>query len=342
MSFLAKPVFYGTRNIKVLTVVFFLMLLVRFDSAYAHHSHANLDRENILVNKGTVVKYGWSMPHVYIKVDAPNPQGKIVRYSIEMIHPPGMLERGWTRRSLKKGDVVTWSGASDKNPSRYYSGLNWLEKSDGTRLTLKLHPEAVIPSRDFSGLWSRHLSVPKRYLPQDDWPFTALAKENIAKFDGSQTPLTDCINPGPPKATILPYPMKIIRNSDNTMTIIYEGRNIPRTIYFDKNHLAGAPSVQGHSVAWFEGEELVIETDNFIADRWGTYTGVDSSDQKHLMERLSLSKDGLAITIEMLVTDPVYLTEPVTIMHKVRKLADRELVTAACTTESAKMYLTGE
>jgi hypothetical protein len=191
-------------------------------------------------------------------------------------------------------------------------------------------------------LWSRHLSVPKRYLPQDDWPFTALAKENIANFDGSQTPLTDCINPGPPKATILPYPMKIIRNSDNTMTINYEGRNIPRTIYFDKNRLAGAPSVQGHSVAWFEGEELVIETDNFIADRWGTYTGVDSSDQKHLVERLSLSKDGLAITIEMLVTDPVYLTEPVTIMHKVRKLADRELVKAACTTESAKMYLTGE
>ena len=65
-------------------------------------------------------------------------------------------------------------------------------------------------------------------------------------------------------------------------------------------------------------------------------------DQKHLVERLTLSDDGLAITIEMIVTDPVYLTEPVTIMHKVRKLADRELVQAACTVESAKMYLTSQ
>ena len=339
MRVLAKQIFCSVLYIRGIAVVFFLTLPMLFANVYAHHSHANLDRTKVIVNKGTVVKYGWSMPHVYIKVDAANPQGKIVRYSIEMIHPPGMLERGWTRRSLKKGDVITWSGASDKNPSRYYSGLNWLEKSDGTRLTLKLHPEVVMPSSDFSGLWSRHLSVPKRYLPQDDWPFTALAKENIDNFDGSQTPLTDCINPGPPKATILPYPMKIIRNSDNTMTINYEGRNIPRTIYFDKNRMAGERSVQGHSVAWFEGEELVIETDNFVADRWGTYTGVDSSDQKHLVERLSLSDDGLAITIEMIVTDPVYLTEPVTIMHKVRKLADRELVQAACTVESAKMYL---
>ena len=341
MSFLEKQVFQFVKEINSLQVGFFLILLVQLSSVSAHHSHANLDRNKVIVNKGVVVKYGWSMPHVYLKVDAPNPEGKIVRYSIEMIHPPGMLERGWTRRSLKKGDLVTWSGARDRNPDRYYSGLNWLEKSDGTRLTLKLTPDVVTPSKDFSGLWSRHLSVPKRYLPKDDWPFTALAKENIANFDSSQTPLTDCVNPGPPKATILPYPMKIIRNNDEIMTINYEGRDMPRTIYFDQSQPAGEPSILGHSVAWFEGEELIIETDNFVADRWGTYTGVDSSDQKRLIERLSLSDDGLAITIEMIVTDPVYLTEPVTIMHKVRKLADRQLVQVKCTSESAKMYLTG-
>lgn len=49
--------------------------------------HANLDMSKSMVHKGTVVRYGWSMPHVYMKVNAPNSKGEIVEYSIEMLHP---------------------------------------------------------------------------------------------------------------------------------------------------------------------------------------------------------------------------------------------------------------
>lgn len=316
-----------------------ILSLVPLVSSQAHHSHANLDQSKKLLHKGTVVKYGWTMPHVYMKVRAPNTKGEIVEYSIEMLHPPAMKERGWDRTTFKPGDMITWEGPPDKNANRYYSGLIWAEKADGSRLTLELDETAVEPSTDFTGLWSRHLDVPKRYRPPADWPYTELGARLVANFKDSDNPQINCIDPGPPKANLLPYPMKISRPDADTLVIDYEGRDMPRIIHLDQHKSATESSALGYSVGRFEGNELVIETTRFVDDKWGIYTGVDSSRQKHLIERLSLTEGGLAMNFTMIVTDPVYLTEPVTIEHKLRKLHDRELVQTSCTTESSKMFL---
>ncbi|MDA0992279.1 MAG: DUF6152 family protein [Proteobacteria bacterium] len=306
----------------------------------AHHSHSSLDRNNIQAHRGTVTKYDWRMPHVFIKAMAPNPAGEVVEYSIELLHPPAMMERGWGKDSLKVGDQITWEGAADKDPDRAFSGLNWLEKSDGTRLAMAKRDEVLDPSTDLTGLWVRDLRGGKaHYYPPSDWPYTKMAQALVDNFDESQNPQVSCQNPGPPKATLLPYPMKISRPDDKTVFLDYELRDAPRTIYLDRNLPAGKPSSLGHSVGWFEGDTLVVETTNFVADRWGIHTGVDSSDQKHLLERYSLSDDGLALEIQMIVTDPVYLTEPVTIDYFMAKLSDRELVDVECTLENARLYL---
>jgi hypothetical protein len=313
-------------------------------AAVAHHSHANLDRSKSVLHRGTVQKYAWVMPHVYMKVKAPNADGELVTYSIEMLHPPGMAERGWDRRTFKRGDLIIWSGSPDKNPNRYYSGLTWAEKADGTRYTLALEIDPILPepSTDFTGLWSRHLDVPRRYLPPDDWPYTDKARSMIANFDDSQNPQIECQDPGPPKANLLPYPLAIRRVDEETLVIEYDARDLRRTIHFNADVAMKEPSRLGHSVAHFEGKTLVIETTNFAPDRWGTYTGVDSSAQKQLVERLTLTDGGLSIDMEFVVTDPVYFSAPITIEHKLRKLPDRPLIEPNCSPEGAKMYLEAE
>ncbi len=115
----------------------------------------------------------------------------------------------------------------------------------------------------------------------------------------------------------------------------------PRVVHLDRDYPVGAPSEKGHSIGWFEGDVLVVETTNFVADRWGMHTGVDSSEQKHLLERFSLINDGMGLMAEITITDPVYLTEPKTFNHYWRKLADRELVQAPCTLESSKLWIEG-
>ena len=99
----------------------------------AHHSHATLDPNDVRVLRGVVKKYSWSMPHVFLKVEAPNPEGKLVEYSIEMLHPAAMAERGWSKSSFKPGDNITWEGEHDRNKARAYSSLNGAEK-DGARI----------------------------------------------------------------------------------------------------------------------------------------------------------------------------------------------------------------
>jgi hypothetical protein len=306
----------------------------------AHHSHSSLDRKNIQIHRGTVTKYDWRMPHVFIKAMAPNAAGKVVEYSIEVLHPPAMLERGWSKDSLKPGDQITWEGAADKNPNRAFSGLNWLEKSDGTRLEMEKRQVELNPSTDLTGLWVRDLRGGRpHYNPPADWPYTELAQALVDQFDESQNPQVSCQNPGPPKATLLPYPLKISRPDERTVVIDYELRETPRVIHLDRDHPAGEPSAMGHSIGRFEGDVLIVETNNFIADRWGSHTGVDSSKQKHLLERYSLSEDGLALEIQMVLTDPVYLSEPVTIDYFMTKIADRQLLDVECTLENARLYL---
>ena len=147
------------------------------------------------------------------------------------------------------------------------------------------------------------------------------------------------MNPGPPKYMLLPYPVEISRPDDQTIMMRGELREHARVVYLDRNVPPAEPSVMGHSTGWFEDDRLVVETTNFVADRWGSHTGVDSSTEKRLLEKFSIGNDGMALEVSITLTDPVYLAEPVTFNHYFRKLADRELVEAPCTLESSALYL---
>lgn len=325
-------------KIELRIVLLMLLSMVSTSIALAHHSHANLDRNDVRRLTGVVSEYGWAMPHVYIKAMAPNQSGDIVEYSIELLHPPAMAERGWAADTFAPGDRITWEGAWDRNPNRYYTSLSWAEKADGTRLTSDRAEAEITPSTDLTGLWRRDPRVGFTYYPPADWPYSERGQALVDAFNENQNPQIDCQNPGPPKSTLLPYPIKISRSSD-AVHIDYELRDQPRVIHLNADVPAGEPSKIGHSIGHFEGDELVVETSNFIADRWGSHTGVDSSEQKHLIERFSLIEGGMVMKVVMTLTDPVYLSEPVEIDYYLRKVADRELVDAVCTSESARFFL---
>ncbi len=323
----------------------FVAMLLAGGHAIAHHSHATLDQNDVRVLTGTVVKYGWQMPHVFLKVKAPNLEGKLVEYSIEMGNPPSMAREGWGKESLKPGDVITWQGAHDKNKNRAYASAEWVEK-DGVRIGTdsgEAENTVVSPSKDFSGVWTRDDpgGFKPHYLPPTDWPYTPMAKALVDAFNESQNPALACKDPGPPKSTILPYPHRIVRPDANTILLERDMLPTPRVVHLDRSAPAGEPSVMGHSVGWFEGEQLVVETTNFVADAWGSHTGVDSSAQKHLLERYSLTDGGLGLMAEITLTDPVYLSTPVTFKHYWKKLPDRELVQAPCTLESSQLWIEG-
>ena len=333
------------KKVQIISVFLALFGMLNASFSMAHHSHATIDPDDVRVLTGVVVKYGWAMPHIFLKVEAPNLEGDLVEYSIEMGNPPSLARRGWDKNSLKTGDVITWQGNHDRNKSRNYSTAAWVEKG-GVRLgaTGKDNVELeILPSTDFSGVWTRDDvgGFGPHYLPPVDWPYTSFAQAMVDSFTESSNPALECVDPGPPKSMLLPYPHRIVRKDETTILIERDMMPVARVVHLDRNYPMGAPSAMGHSVGWFEGDELVVETSNFIADAWGTHTGVDSSAQKHLLERFSLFNGGLGLKAEITVTDPVYLSEPKTFNHYWAKLADRELVQAPCTLESAQLWIEG-
>lgn len=77
-------------------------------SALAHHGGASLyDMKKETTVKATVTEFVWTNPHVEIGIETADSKGRIDRWLIELGSPANVVNRGWNRKSLKPGDVVT-------------------------------------------------------------------------------------------------------------------------------------------------------------------------------------------------------------------------------------------
>jgi hypothetical protein len=82
----------------------------------------------------TITKFEWGTPHNQIFFDAKSDKGE-VQHWVASTEPAGvMLERGWTRRSLKPGDVVTVHIFAAKNGATV-GNLQKIVLPDGKELT---------------------------------------------------------------------------------------------------------------------------------------------------------------------------------------------------------------
>jgi hypothetical protein len=117
------------------------------------------------------------------------------------------------------------------------------------------------------------------------------------------------------KATVL-----ILQSARKFYLVAQEDREV-RRIPLGRRHPAHpAPSYSGDSIAWWEGNTLVVDTVAFNGLGQLDEIGNPQSRESHVVERWSKNADGQALTVEYTITDPVYYTGPVLVTRQFRRV----------------------
>ena len=69
------------------------------------------------------------------------------------------------------------------------------------------------------------------------------------------------------------------------------------------------PSYYGHSIGWWEGDTLVIDTVGFNEGFWLDRMGAPHTERLHTVERLTRT-DAASLQYEMTIDDPAVYTAP--------------------------------
>ena len=101
----------------------------------AHHSfEAEFDRTKQVELKGTVTKFEWMNPHIWIYLDVVGADGKVTKWQFEGGAPNMLKRQGWSRDSLKQGDVATIKGSLAKDGTNTVNSSSII-LADGRSLT---------------------------------------------------------------------------------------------------------------------------------------------------------------------------------------------------------------
>ncbi len=101
---------------------------------FAHHSFAaEYDNAKPITLTGTVTKVEWMNPHARFYINVKDDKGAVTGWEFELGSPNGLARRGWTRNSMKEGDVVIVDGYLAKDGSNLANARN-VKLADGRKL----------------------------------------------------------------------------------------------------------------------------------------------------------------------------------------------------------------
>ena len=310
--------------------------------ASAHHSQAMFDTSQEILVEGTVARFDWVNPHMYLVVETKGPDGKPALVEGEGLGITQALVDGLERDALKPGTPVVMRA----NPNRGGWGKQ-VRILDVTTQDGEIHPfyaantrtRVLTPAESLEGHWApSRAALGAGFGAMARWPVTPEGRAAQAKLVADGLCYVEPI----PFLAVLDE-LRTIEIGKDAVVMRFDntGDRVERTIHMVSAHPANVqPSLQGHSIGRWDGATLVIDTIAFEPNPSGIGANVPSSPGKHMVERLTLTEDRTRLRYEATVEDPVYLTGPATLAQQWDHRPDLEFSqdTGACDPEVARRY----
>jgi len=320
-----------------------LITLMCSVTVQAHHSRAMFDLDITLRLEGKISKATWRNPHVYIDVENIDSLNGRTVWEIETGATPIMRRSGWAPESLVAGDVVFIRAHPERDTKRNYALLISLEKENGNTFSQTSgNPQVDVAATSFEGNWKGFgpsLEPFRRAFNQI--PLTKIGLEAKEAYNFYEdAPAAMCVAPSSPHIISTGLYVTQIELMEDRVVFHNEFFDAERIVYMDgRDHpVEQERSTQGHSIGWWEGNVLVVDTTHFSDHRIGNGTGVPSGPQKHLVEKYQLSEDRAKLMIEVTLTDPEYLLEPFAGSLEWRYTPEFELFRYDCDFEVSRRF----
>jgi hypothetical protein len=300
------------------------------------------DQSQEILVEGTVARFDWVNPHMYLIVETVGPDGQPALVEGEGVAITQALVDGLDREALQPGTPVVMRA----NPNRGGWGKQ-VRILDVTTEDGEIHPfyasntrtRTLTPADSLEGHWApSRAALGAGFGAMARWPITPEGRAAQADLVADGLCYVEPI----PVLAILDE-MRAISIGEDEVVMHYEnsGDHVLRTIHMNSEHPADVQaSRHGHAIGRWDGDTLVIDTIGFEANPSGNGLNVPASASKHTVERLTLTEDRTRLRYEITVEDPVYLTEPATLAQQWDHRPDLEFSPASqvCDDDVAARY----
>ncbi len=310
-------------------------------TAFAHHaSDPHFDHGSPMSVGGVVTDLQFVNPHAYVYFNVTSVRGEIVPWRCELSAATLLVRRGWTRDTVRAGQDIVVHGSPARR-EEHVCFLNSFELDGGPEIARgeNLNGVATIASvAEMSG------ERPERLLngqPNLTGSWVSLSFGAVLNDEVDQNEVRGFRDSYEPTRAGLEarvgYDMAFdnpklrchvgnvidgwntdrhvneVYQNDDEVILQYGFMDFVRVVYLDMEvHPADiTPSTGGHSIGWWEGETLVVDTVGFEQGILLPRDGTSHSDQMHLVERFSFDAEESVLFRNYRIEDPRFLVSPV-------------------------------
>ena len=324
--------------------------------ANAHHSAAAAFTTDIIEVEGAVTEFNFTNPHIDVYFDVTGENGEVTQWRASGSAANLLRRRGWTAATILPGQYLRVTGREARNgvPMVLLGSIVELDPADGSLVRgvegdsdytqevagapLELTLDNGRPN--FTGAWTMGppgaMGMGMGGGPPGDRtppPYNETGDTARARFNPVSDPVVGCEPPGLVRqAGFTPHPVRMTQLDDRVI-LEYEEYGGRREILLDAPDPDDMePTNLGHSTARYEGETLVIESSRLL-ENYTSPNGNPVSDLTTTLEtywRMDDPNIGAALAMEMVITDPAYLTGPWTLRWRKYYTPGYEFIRVDC------------